>query len=63
MSIIELMHQIVSEPPPRLGSIFDEEAREFVDGCLAKDPIDRQTPKTLLVCIVPIHLLSLRGFN
>jgi serine/threonine protein kinase len=51
MSIIELMHQIVSEPAPRLGSQFDEEAQEFVDACLEKDPDERHTPRTLLVCI------------
>ena len=50
LSIIELMHQIVSEPSPRLGSHYDEDAREFVDACLAKDPDERQTFRTLLVC-------------
>jgi len=49
MSIIELMHQIVREPPPRLGSQFEEEAQEFVDACLAKNPDERHGPKTLLV--------------
>lgn len=49
MSIIELMHQIVREPAPRLGSSFDEEAEEFVDACLVKDPDERHSPKTLLV--------------
>ena len=53
MSIIELMHQIVSEPAPRLGSECDEEAQEFVDACLEKDPDERHTPRTLLVCIYP----------
>jgi len=48
LSIIELMHQIVSEPPPRLGSQFAEEPQEFVDACLAKDPDERHTPRTLL---------------
>jgi len=48
MSIIELMQQIVREPPPRLGSEFEEEAQEFVDACLAKDPDERHTPRTLL---------------
>jgi len=48
LSIIELMHQIVSEPSPRLGSHYDEDAQEFVDGCLAKDPDERQTFRTLL---------------
>ncbi|KAF9555200.1 kinase, partial [Agrocybe pediades] len=48
MSIIELMHQIVREPAPRLGEQFGEEAEEFVDACLAKDPHERHTPKTLL---------------
>jgi len=52
MSIIELMQQIVREPPPRLGSEFDEEAQEFVDACLEKDPDERHTPRTLLVCIM-----------
>ena len=49
LSIIELMHQIVSKPSPRLGSQYDEDAQEFVDGCLAKDPDERQTFRTLLV--------------
>jgi mitogen-activated protein kinase kinase len=48
MSIIELMHQIVREPAPRLGSQFSEEAEEFVDACLVKDPDERHSPKTLL---------------
>ena len=51
LSIIELMHQIVSEPSPRLGSHYDEDAQEFVDACLAKDPDERQTFRTLLVCV------------
>jgi mitogen-activated protein kinase kinase len=51
LSIIELMHQIVSKPSPRLGTQYDEDAQEFVDGCLAKDPDERQTFRTLLVCI------------
>jgi serine/threonine protein kinase len=50
MSIIELMHQIVREPAPRLDPHFAEEAHEFVDACLAKDPDERHGPKTLLVC-------------
>ena len=50
LSIIELMHQIVSEPSPRLGSHYDVDAQEFVDACLAKDPDERQTFRTLLVC-------------
>lgn len=49
MSIIELMHQIVSEPAPRLGPQFSEEEEEFVDACLMKDPDERHSPKTLLV--------------
>ncbi|KAG6829927.1 hypothetical protein H0H87_009785 [Tephrocybe sp. NHM501043] len=48
MSIIELMHQIVKEPAPRLGSEFMEEENEFVDACLLKDPEERKTPKELL---------------
>ncbi|PPQ70321.1 hypothetical protein CVT25_000141 [Psilocybe cyanescens] len=48
MSIIELMHQIVRDPSPRLGDQFDEEAEEFVDACLMKDPDERHSPKTLL---------------
>jgi len=48
MSIIELMHQIVSEPAPRLGPQFSEEEVEFVDACLMKDPDERHSPKTLL---------------
>ncbi|CAA7263982.1 unnamed protein product [Cyclocybe aegerita] len=49
LSIIELMHQIVREPAPRIGPQFCEEAQEFVDACLAKDPDERHSPKTLLV--------------
>lgn len=49
MSIIELMHQIVREPAPRLGPQFSEEEEEFVDACLMKDPDERHSPKTLLV--------------
>ena len=51
MSIIELMHQIVKEPAPRLGpeGRFPKEAEEFVDACLLKDPEERKTPKVLLV--------------
>jgi mitogen-activated protein kinase kinase len=48
LSIIELMHRIVSEPSPRLGSQYDEEAQEVVDACLAKDPDERHTFRTLL---------------
>ena len=55
LSIIELMHQIVSEPSPRLGSRYDEDAQEFVDACLAKDPNERQTFRTLLVCFSVSH--------
>ena len=52
MSIIELMHQIVREPAPRLGPQFEEEAEEFVDACLAKNPDERHGPKTLLVGVL-----------
>lgn len=50
MSIIELMHQIVREPAPRLTpeGRFPKEAEDFVDACLLKDPDQRQTPKLLL---------------
>ncbi|KDR78045.1 hypothetical protein GALMADRAFT_245022 [Galerina marginata CBS 339.88] len=48
MSIIELMHQIVREPAPRIGEKFGEEAEEFVDACLMKDRDERHSPKTLL---------------
>ncbi|KAF8055168.1 kinase-like domain-containing protein [Lyophyllum atratum] len=50
MSIIELMHQIVKEPAPRLGpeGRFGREEEEFVDACLEKDPEVRRTPKELL---------------
>ncbi|TFK37259.1 STE/STE7/MEK1 protein kinase [Crucibulum laeve] len=49
MSIIELMHQIVREPAPRLPEDrFPPEAHEFVDACLLKDPEARKTPKMLL---------------
>ncbi|KAG6906755.1 hypothetical protein DXG01_012258 [Tephrocybe rancida] len=48
MSIIELMHQIVKEPAPRLGGAFQPEEEAFVDACLLKDPEERKTPKELL---------------
>jgi mitogen-activated protein kinase kinase len=54
MSIIELMHEIVKEPAPRLCDVgpkgrFSAEAEEFVDACLLKDPETRKTPGVLLV--------------
>lgn len=49
MSIIELMHQIVREPAPRLGSGFAPEEDEFVNACLSKDLEERKAPKELLV--------------
>ncbi len=58
MSIIELMHQIVREPAPRLGPEFEEEAQEFVDACLAKDPDERHGPKILLVCAISFLWIS-----
>ncbi|KAF5312710.1 hypothetical protein D9619_002345 [Psilocybe cf. subviscida] len=48
MSIIELMHQIVRGPAPRLGRSFCNEAQDFVDACLIKSPDERHGPKTLL---------------
>lgn len=56
MSIIELMHQIVGDPSPRLGDQFEEEAEEFVDACLMKDPDERHSPKTLLVRFIEFAL-------
>ncbi|KAF7344001.1 STE/STE7/MEK1 protein kinase [Mycena venus] len=48
MSIIELMHQIVNEPSPRLPTgKFGAEAEAFVDGCLEKDVDKRRTPGQL----------------
>ncbi|KAJ7089099.1 Pkinase-domain-containing protein [Mycena epipterygia] len=48
MSIIELMHQIVNEPSPRLPTgKFGQDPEEFVDGCLEKDPEKRRTPAQL----------------
>lgn len=53
MSIIELMHEIVKEPAPRLSDAgqgrFSVEAEAFVDACLLKDPEARNTPNDLLV--------------
>ncbi|KAJ2913197.1 hypothetical protein MD484_g7211, partial [Candolleomyces efflorescens] len=49
MSIIELMHQIVQEPSPRLPEgKFPKEAEDLVDACLLKSPEERQAPKALL---------------
>ncbi|KAK7041987.1 STE/STE7/MEK1 protein kinase [Favolaschia claudopus] len=48
MSIIELMHQIVNEPSPRLPQgKFGREADEFVNACLEKEVERRGTPREL----------------
>ncbi|KAJ7446378.1 Pkinase-domain-containing protein [Mycena latifolia] len=48
MSIIELMHQIVNEPSPRLPpGKFGAEVEDFINGCLEKDPDARRTPAQL----------------
>jgi len=57
LTIIELMHEIVKEPAPRLSDFEQEErfsadAEEFVDACLLKDPEKRKTPGVLLVSTV-----------
>lgn len=49
LSILELMHLIVQEPPPRLPEgKFSPEVCEFVDGCLEKDIERRKLPAQLL---------------
>ncbi|KAI0047123.1 ste7-like protein [Auriscalpium vulgare] len=50
MSILELLQHIVNEPAPRLTpeGRFPKIAEDFVDGCLLKDPDQRNTPKDLL---------------
>ncbi|TFK65201.1 kinase-like protein, partial [Pluteus cervinus] len=49
MSIIELMHHIIQEPPPRLGAgRFPREADEFVNACLEKEIETRKTPGLLM---------------
>lgn len=64
MSIIELMHQIVQEPSPRLPEDqFPIDAVDFVDDCLLKDPGHRQTPKVLIVSPVEILSRLLRGLT
>jgi mitogen-activated protein kinase kinase len=53
MSILDLLQHIVNEPAPRLvgrKKNFPEEAQEFVEGCLDKDPMKRKSPQELLVC-------------
>jgi hypothetical protein len=54
MSIIELMHQIVKEPAPRLGpeGRFSKDAEAFVDACLMKDVDERRTPGELIVSLL-----------
>ncbi|KAF8651918.1 hypothetical protein AX16_004563 [Volvariella volvacea WC 439] len=53
MSILELVQHIVNEPPPKLQSdgeiTFPDEAKEFVDWCLMKDPDLRKSPDELLM--------------
>ncbi|KIK68150.1 hypothetical protein GYMLUDRAFT_36989 [Collybiopsis luxurians FD-317 M1] len=55
LSILELMHHIVREPPPTLINLnvevskdFAPEASEFVSKCLTKDPAERMNPRDLL---------------
>ncbi|KAJ3855552.1 Pkinase-domain-containing protein [Lentinula lateritia] len=50
MSILELLQHIVNEPAPKLTpeGRFPNEAEEFIDSCLLKDPDVRKTPKELL---------------
>lgn len=61
MSIVELMHQIIKEPSPRLPpGRFGQDADDFVDGCLEKDPEARRTPAALFVSLhKPRHHLCL----
>lgn len=58
MSIIELMHHIVREPAPTLHDHLPQEARDFVDACLLKEPDARKTPGDLIVRLLS-HLLML----
>ncbi|KAJ3740549.1 kinase-like domain-containing protein [Lentinula detonsa] len=55
LSILELMHHIVREPPPALitpsiphSRDFAGEAAQFVDHCLRKNPSERMSPRDLL---------------
>ncbi|KAJ4482423.1 Pkinase-domain-containing protein [Lentinula aciculospora] len=50
MSILELLQHIVNEPAPKLTpeGRFPDEAENFVNSCLLKDPDSRKTPKELL---------------
>ncbi|KAF9060405.1 kinase-like domain-containing protein [Rhodocollybia butyracea] len=53
LSILELMHHIVQEPPPTLITpsvqhSLTTEADEFVGNCLKKDPVSRLNPRELL---------------
>ncbi|KAF9063271.1 kinase-like domain-containing protein [Rhodocollybia butyracea] len=53
LSILELMHHIVQEPPPTLITpsvqhSLTTEADEFVGNCLKKDPVARLNPRELL---------------
>jgi hypothetical protein len=62
MSIIELMHQIIKEPAPRLGpeGRFSKDAEAFVDACLMKDVDERRTPGELIVSLLLLrHYLLL----
>ncbi|KAJ7127339.1 Pkinase-domain-containing protein [Mycena filopes] len=48
LSIIELMHQIVNEPSPRLPpGKFGADAESFVTACLEKELVARKTPGQL----------------
>lgn len=51
MSILELLQHIVNEPAPKLypDDRFPEDSRDFTDRCLLKDPVERPTPKSLIV--------------
>ncbi|EIW72783.1 hypothetical protein TREMEDRAFT_26879 [Tremella mesenterica DSM 1558] len=51
MSILDLLQHIVNEPAPKLYSPrkdFPQEAVDFVEDCLSKDPATRKSPQELL---------------
>ncbi|EPY54211.1 STE/STE7/MEK1 protein kinase Byr1 [Schizosaccharomyces cryophilus OY26] len=57
MGILDIMHCIVQEDPPRLPDSFPEDLRLFVDACLHKDPNLRASPQQL--CAMPYFQYTL----
>jgi mitogen-activated protein kinase kinase len=51
---LELLQQIVNEPPPKLPPGEDYQGLDtLIERCLVKDPDERPRPEELMVCTLP----------